>query len=138
MKKIFSIAVTTIILISGMHLAVAKHYCQGELAAMRITLIGENATCGMEESTAFDSHVIDGFSAKCCSNESTPMGVDQNYDSFHQEFNTLRSLSLFTYVPSELVFSIQNSSIYNFKSIIPPDNVLAGPKGPADICVFRI
>jgi hypothetical protein len=142
MKKFFSIAVTTLILISGMHLAVAKHYCHGELATMRITFIGDNATCGMEGETAAniecDSHLVDVITAKCCSNESTLMGVDQNYDPSYQEFSSLKTLPLFAYVPLELIYSFQNSSAYNYKNIVPPDNVLAGAKSPADICVFRI
>jgi len=142
MKKIFSIAVTSLILISGMHLAVAKHYCHGELAAMKITFIGENASCGMEDGIeagkTLDNNMTDVITAKCCSNESTFMGVDQNYDPSYQEFSSLRSLPLFAYVPLELIYSFQNSSVYNYKNIIPPDNVPAGAKGPADICVFRI
>lgn len=142
MKNFFSIAVTSLILISGMHLAVAKHYCHGELAAMNITFIGENASCGMEDgieaSRNIDSHMIDVITAKCCSNESLLMGVDQNYNPSYQEFSSLRSLPLFAYVPLELIYSFQNSSVYNYKNIIPPENVPAGAKGPADICVFRI
>lgn len=142
MKNFFSIALTSLILISGMHLAVAKHYCHGEFAAMKITFIGDNATCGMEDgieaSKVFDNQMTDVVTAKCCSNESTLMGVDQNYNPSYQEFSSLRSLPLFAYVPSELIYSFQNSSVYSYKNIIPPDNVPAGAKSPADICVFRI
>lgn len=141
MKNFFSIAVTSLILISGMHLAVAEHYCHGELAAMKITFIGENASCGMEsgmeDGKTSNTHV-DVITEKCCSNESTLMGVDPNYNPSYQEFSSLRSLPLFAYVPLELIYSFQNSSVYNYKNIIPPDNVTAGAKSPADICVFRI
>jgi hypothetical protein len=142
MKNFFSIAVTSLILISGMHMAVAKHYCHGELAAMKITFTGEKATCGMEDGVEagkpFDNKAVDLITAKCCSNESLLMGVDQNYNPSYQEFSSLRSLPLFAYVPLELIYSFQNSSVYNYKNIIPPENVPAGAKGPADICVFRI
>ena len=48
MKKIVSAFLALLLLISGMHLSVASHYCGGMLAQVKWSFDKELATCGME------------------------------------------------------------------------------------------
>ena len=47
MKKLFSILFAAIVLVSGMHLSVATHFCGGEISQVKLSFTHENATCGM-------------------------------------------------------------------------------------------
>jgi hypothetical protein len=48
MKKVLSISLVLLMLTAMLHLSVATHYCGGKIAASKISLSGELASCGME------------------------------------------------------------------------------------------
>jgi len=78
MKKILSILFASLVLISGVHLTVASHICCGELAAVKWSLTGEKATCGMEEGTAPCSKNGE-LDTNCCKNIISVCTADSNY-----------------------------------------------------------
>jgi hypothetical protein len=47
MKKVIAISLTVLILFSGITVNVAMHYCGGSIAARKVSLSGEFASCGM-------------------------------------------------------------------------------------------
>jgi hypothetical protein len=49
MKKVCAISLAMLILFSGITVNVALHYCGGFIAAKKISLSGEYASCGMPE-----------------------------------------------------------------------------------------
>jgi hypothetical protein len=61
-----------------MHLTVATHICCGELAAVKWSLTGEKATCGMEEGSAPCSKSGE-LNTNCCKNIVTACAADNNY-----------------------------------------------------------
>ena len=78
MKRVFSILFASLILLSGLHFTVASHICCGQLAAVKYSITGEKATCGMEE----DGNVIPGNGAihsDCCKNHINACSSDGNY-----------------------------------------------------------
>jgi len=69
MKKIFSILFAAMILLSGMHLSIATHYCGGEISQVMLSFSHENASCGMcgeKETTTIEKNVSN---EACCKDE---------------------------------------------------------------------
>lgn len=82
MKRVFSILFASLILLSGLHFTVASHVCCGQLAAVKYSITGEKATCGMEE----DGNAIPANGAihsDCCKNYINACSSDGNY--FHTQ-----------------------------------------------------
>lgn len=140
MRKILSILFASLILISGLHISIAKHYCSGESSAFEnISVTGELATCGMEDPN--DQGVLSGvyFKAHCCDNEITTLVVDNNYAPSFSIFKAFAQPVLQVYNDVEVLNLQQIVSIdpYN-TNVLPPGNYLASAVSLPDICVFRI
>jgi len=78
MKRVFSLLFSVLILLSGMHLTVASHLCGGELAAVKCSVTGEMASCGMQES----QQPVPGngtIESGCCKNSVAVCKSDGNY-----------------------------------------------------------
>ena len=140
MKKVFSISFVLLILTAMLHLTVATHYCCGHVAALKVSLTGKLASCGMEECMEKDyptteSHIF----THCCDDVVTFCGIDSNYTPS------------FSFVPESYqynfqVFSIPTGSpIYSiavlkslYTNVSPPDALMSTSVDLSDICVFRI
>ncbi len=79
MKQIVSISFTLIILLSGMNLTIATHYCRGEFAAAKISFSDKPASCGMESGSKDNSSSETGIAAFCCEDVLASYTVDNNY-----------------------------------------------------------
>jgi hypothetical protein len=139
MKRVFSIFIVSLFLISGMHVTIATHFCGGVVAATKISLSGELASCGME--SVENSYPLPGnyLSSNCCDDEVSVYAVDNNYTpsfSVIKEFSQ-NILQVF-YIPVN--FSICSLTAFNslHTSAGPPGEQLASAVSMADICVFRI
>lgn len=130
----------SLILVSGLHISIAKHYCSGESSAFeKISVTGELATCGMENPK--DEAPLQGvnFNAHCCDNEVSTFVVDNNYAP---------SFSIFKAFPQPVLQVCHNIEVFNLQQIVvlslyntnvlPPGNYLASAVSLPDICVFRI
>jgi hypothetical protein len=139
MKKVFAISFAFLVLLSGMHFSIAQHYCSGELAATRVSLSGELASCGMEGDESSCPVQDNGLKAHCCDDTIASYAVDNNYNpSFSEAKDVIRSLIQEFYVPESFVihaFITQNSL---FADDGPPGPLSASAVSLADICVFRI
>ena len=93
MKRVISILFASIILLSGMHLTVASHICCGELAAVKCSFTGENATCGMEDYQNPCS-ANGEIKSDCCKNNVASCTVDSNYFPSSLEVKDLPSLTV--------------------------------------------
>ena len=122
-----------------MRVTVATHFCGGVVAASKISLSGELASCGMEGTE--NSYPVTGnyLSSHCCNDEVSVYAVDDQYApsfSVSNEFsqNILRVL----YIP--VSFSFYSMAAFNslHKSGSPPGKFLARAVNLADICLFRI
>jgi hypothetical protein len=138
MKKLFSITFAFIILLSGMHLSMATHFCGGEVASVKWSLTGKNASCGMEYAKN-SCPLQNGFSSSCCQNEIFFLSVDKNYIPSLCNFKEISKIHFQTLlVPVKIYFnsnftpkSFCSNDIY---ADIAMSSVVSLPK----ICVFII
>jgi hypothetical protein len=78
MKRSFAILISIVVLAAGMQVSIDRHYCGGSLAAVKISVTGKLATCGMKqaESTGFGNVSID---KKCCEDQLSVYSLGSNY-----------------------------------------------------------
>jgi hypothetical protein len=96
MKRVFSILFASLILLSGLHFTVASHICCGQLAAVKYSVTGEKATCGMEE----DGNVIPvngAIHSDCCKNHISVCSSDGNYFQSQTPVQEIASNDLFSF-----------------------------------------
>lgn len=126
-----------IILTSGM--TVSRHYCGGEITASRVSVWGNVASCGMEETTDTCTQPGRHFEEHCCNNTISVYEVDPNYSPAFSGFKTITQ-------PVLQVFTIPENSVLQSIDTLPPIEAHTGPPGPRlvnavslpKICIFRI
>ena len=138
MKKVFSILFASLILFSGMHLTFASHFCCGELAAVKISLSGEKAGCGMEE-TGFPGNGKESIKTNCCRNMLVSCTSDGNY---FPSFAGLKAVSsektpVFSILPDFLI-SANIVQVTYCSMVGPPVSRSHSSVDQSLICVFII
>jgi hypothetical protein len=139
MKKLFSISIALIMLLSGMQLTISRHYCGGELADAKVSLIGHVATCGMESATDDCIQPGNHLKSSCCNNQISVYAVDHNYSPSFTEFNAFAQtvLQVFPIHENTTLHSITPIS-HLFSDVGPPSFLTANSVSLPKICVFRI
>ncbi len=140
MKKVLSILFALLVLLSGMHLTFSKHYCGSEVASFeKVSLTGEVASCGMEDSADNNTQPGLHFKTHCCDNEVTALVVDNNYTPSFTLFKAFPQPVL-QVVAIPLNFSIHPLYAANFigTNVSPPGDFLVSDVSLPHICVFRI
>ncbi|MBU1010660.1 MAG: hypothetical protein KKD74_11030 [Bacteroidetes bacterium] len=138
MKKIFSILVIFLILVSGMHFTVATHICGGEVAARKWSFTGKTATCGME-SPEESCPMHGGIDSNCCQNKITTFVVDNNYNkSVSQNLEVHEKVKLVFAIPISLFTNTAKLNFTTYFNIKPPDDLIVSNVILSKICVFRI
>jgi hypothetical protein len=137
MKRGLSILIAAILLASGMHISIDRHYCGGTLADVKISVTGKLASCGMEEAEPeCSNHPV--FDQKCCEDQISYFSTSSNY--FPECFSIIHPVSgkeimLFqTDNPISVISSDTNSY---FRVFPPGENFRSGLTQP-EMCVFRI
>jgi len=138
MKRVFSILFASLILLSGLHFTVASHICCGQLAAVKYSITGEKATCGMEEDG--NSIPVNGaIHSDCCKNHITVCASDHNYFQSQTPVQEIAGNDLLfpalspDFLLHEPVFSRTFSS-----SSGPPLTKYYAPVDQSLLCVFLI
>lgn len=137
MKKIVSTFLALLLLISGMHLSVASHYCGGTLAQVKWSFNKELASCGMEgEHDAPQGIMIE---QPCCHDELSTYTTDGQYQlqSFELKKCVSQVIACFT-APVSLLFKSQEPVDYLYTSVFPPGIVFPNQVVQENICVFLI
>lgn len=126
-------------LLSGMNLTVATHFCGNHLAASKVSFSGKLATCGMEEEPSECTTTGIHSDMDCCANHVSHLAVDHNYSP---------SFFAFKYFGHQLiqVFAVpQSLTNYSYTALniirtnaSPPGIIQASDVSLPDICVFRI
>jgi len=121
-----------------MHLSIARHFCGGEMADMKISFSGVKATCGMETDKATCSE-HDNITSDCCRNEFSMLTVDNYLSSSSMQVQEI------TQPVFQLYFLPLIQSLYSFDAALktytdasPPDMLMANTVSLPKICVFRI
>jgi len=139
MKKLFSISLALIMLLSGLQLTISMHYCGGELADSKVSLVGHVASCGMESGTDGCTQPITIGAASCCQNSISVYEVDHNYSPSFTGFKAFSQtiLQVFTIPANNTLHSLTPvNQLYSDAS--PPGFLLASAVSLPKICVFRI
>jgi hypothetical protein len=139
MKKLFSISIAFMMLLSGLQLTISRHYCGGELADAKVSLTGHVASCGMEGEADECAQPGDHIKSHCCNNQVSFYTVDHNFAPSFSEFRAFEQPVLQVFILPE----IQNFSAltaYNriYTDVSPPPNWLVSDVNLPDIGVFRI
>lgn len=139
MRKIFSILFPLIILLAGMHVTVATHFCGGKIAATRLSFSGRLASCGMASDAKTNASSAANYTAHCCDNVISHYAVDNNYKpaDFHAKEIQPQVLHDF-YVADVFSLKPKYPSSFNLTNTGPPRSFSANAVSMADICVFRI
>ncbi len=139
MKKLFSILFASLLLLSGMHISMATHYCGGELAGVKWSFDDEKANCGMEMPGETDSNKSGISHESCCKDEMSFFAVDNNYNASTFQLNqpTDQLLQVF-YIPENLGLLLHSTKLSSNTNVQPPGKFLACAVSLPDICVFRI
>jgi hypothetical protein len=139
MKKILSILFAILILLSGIHVTIAIHYCGGELAASKVSVSGELASCGMEGPA--ENCPLQGkqMGNHCCDDKVSVLAVENSYAPSYFEFKAIshQIVHIFNFpanIPRQSI-AVLNFLYTNFR---PPGNYLVSDVFLSDICVFRI
>ncbi len=137
-KTILSIPLIILILFSGISIKFAAHYCGGSVAATKISLSGELATCGMEHQSG--NNIIQyAYRDKCCNDVTSAYSI----------CNIYYPSSNFFKVPVQQVLSmiiVPSAYLINQEIIINTTNINVRPPGTSfpnsvsrpSICIFRI
>ena len=139
MKKLFSISLALLMLLSGLQLTISMHYCGGELADSNVSILGHVASCGMESATDECTQPGNHVESSCCDNKVSVYTVDHNFSPSFSEFKAFSQTIL-------QVFSIpENSTLHSitpigqlFTDVSPPGSLLSSAVSLPKICVFRI
>lgn len=139
MKKILSISVALLMLLSGMQLTISQHYCGGELADAKISLTGHFASCGMEDKTDDCAQPGDHVKSSCCNNKVSVYAIDHNFSLSFSEFKTFAQSVLQVFILPEIQnFNAITAYSHFYTDVSPPPNWLVSDVNLSDIGVFRI
>jgi hypothetical protein len=138
MKTVLSIPLLVLMLFTGIRVDIGTHYCGGSVAATKVSLDRELASCGMEQSSGC-SNPVDIITHRCCEDVVTEFSICNNY--FPTVFNAGDSyptdITLFIVNPDFLIGQTITSS-NQYISIRPPGDYSPSSVVLSDICIFRI
>ena len=137
MKKIVSALLALLLLISGMQLSVASHYCGGTLTQVKWSLNHELATCGMEGDDSPQKGIV--LEQPCCQDKLSTYTTDGQYQFQSLELKAFspQVISSFT-APLSMLFKSQDPADFHYTHVFPPGNVLPTQVLQENICVFLI
>ena len=137
MKRGFAILISLVVLVSGMHLTYAVHFCGGQAVASKFSITGSTATCGMpqdQETNAVDLSIKSG----CCKNHVHYLKVD-NYEDAPYQLAMVHvpdvQIMVMDFVPTP-EHVLKPMTINGSGS--PPGSPPVSSVNLSSICVFRI
>jgi len=139
MRKGISILFALVMILSGTHFTVAKHFCGGELVDTKLSLSGKLATCGMASDN--ERSPASGIEIKnhCCDNKVSTIGIINNYIPSITLVNENIDVQFFSFhLPVNLFLSSQVNFNSISANISPPGKIPLTTVSLDDICVFRI
>lgn len=139
MKKAFSIAITLLLFLSGMHFTIASHYCGGNLAATKATFSHEKGACGMEMNCVTQQGSA-AFNQDCCHDNFSSINTDDNYaPSVLKPLQPQFHLIQLFYIPEKIrLLSLSNAITHNTNVFPPGDLWQPDEVGLSFICVYLI
>jgi hypothetical protein len=138
MKNILTIVLASFILISGMHLSVARHFCGGKLADVNISFSEVAAACSMEADAA-TCVTHEKATSDCCRNEITKLTVDEFFAASSVQLKEVTQpvMVLFFLPLIQSLYSVE-SEVQAFADVGTQANIIVHDVSLPKICVFRI
>lgn len=129
----------TLVLMTGLHLSFASHYCGGNLVAVKFSVAGKHASCGMESQAGSSQPAGKIFKSDCCADEVTNLAVDPDYSisSWQGKDLTQKVMPYFAIPVAESVKE-SHAAKYFGQTLSPPGSFRQNTVELAVICVFRI
>lgn len=126
-------------LLSGLQLTISRHYCGGELADAKVSLIGHIASCGMEGETDECTQPGNHVESSCCNNQVSVYIVEHNFAPSFSVFKNFEQPVLQVFILPEIQH-FNALTAYNsiYTDVSPPPNLLVSDVNLSDIGVFRI
>ena len=138
MKKLLSISFALLILLSGMHISIATHFCGDRISATKLSVSGELASCGMEGSIDKCSVPVKLKGTGCCKDKLAAFVVDNNYNPTFSEFKAFSQNLLQVFIlPAFLSNQSQTSLNLICTNVSPPGHYQVSDVSLPYICVFR-
>lgn len=137
MIKILTPFLALLLLLSGMHLSVASHYCGGTLAQVKWSFNHELAGCGMEGE--HDANQGVAIEQPCCHDELSTYTTDGQYQaqSLKPSHFSAQVIACFS-MPVTHLFKSQKPVDHLYSHVFPPGIVLPTQVAQESICVFLI
>ncbi|MGQ9620132.1 MAG: HYC_CC_PP family protein [Bacteroidales bacterium] len=137
MKKAVTILITLVFFTYGMHISIDRHFCGGKLAAVKVSLTGEKASCGMEHGDSPCGNNLT-LKSKCCEDQVLTLSGNSNY--FPEYFRTVEPLKNYQVKNNQIIFSteVRLSGSNTPINVFPPGKNLLYRHSQPGICVFRI
>lgn len=138
MKNILTILLAFFILVSGMQFSIARHFCGGELADVKLSFAAKGDACGMERGlTACTTN--ENTTSDCCRDEITKLSVDDYFGASSvqmKEVNQPETIWLFLPILQSL-YSI-DAEVQEFTDVGTQADCAVHEVSLPKICVFRI
>ncbi len=139
MKRLLSISFAFLILLSGMHLTVATHFCGGKIAFTKLSVSGELASCGMEGKTDKCTLPVKFKTHNCCKDKVSAFVVDNNYAPTFSEFKVFPQPVLHAFILPLFLSDFSQATLTHIcTNVSPPGHFLVSDVSLPGICVFRI
>ena len=139
MKKVLSILTVLLTVASVAHVSVARHYCHGVPVATRVSLTGEHASCGMEESEEecpVHGHNLDRH---CCDNTVSFYGIDNTtISSTYQAPEVPKTFNMLSAAFAHVVSDNLFTSVSEYSDTGPPPSFAYPAVDLPVICQFRL
>jgi len=139
MKKILSISLMALILISVIGVKINAHYCGGIFSAAKISFDGKRATCGMESGNEDQNSPGITYRNHCCDDRLISLSISDFYDISHFDIK-LSDHNIFSHLNIHLpLVAITAMPVIKYSHVQrPPGNhYYSRASGPL-LCVFRI
>ncbi len=125
-------------LLTGIHLSIASHFCCGELVGVKFSVANQEASCGMNNHS--DPLPLGGLLKKqCCVNDLTRLTVDSNYSPSYFKIADLlpKVIQVFDNPlnNTDCSLALRNISV---SVADPPGSTPTNTVDLTEICVFRI
>lgn len=136
MKKGLSLLFALTILLSGMHLSFATHFCAGEMVDARLTFGLKASSCCTDDHSKNDDLVLKN---RCCANTLSSFNVDTQYVPSVLDLTVFNAPSFQLFLlPVQALPFCQESFLTSISTIKPPDKLQISSVELADIQVFVI
>jgi hypothetical protein len=138
MRKGITILFILVMMLSGAHLTVAKHFCGGKVAATKISLSGKLATCGMEGTGGTCPSSGSNLNTHCCNNQVATFGMINIFTapvSVQSEKSEI--IPHIFYLPVARSFYHNQVNNRSFTDAGPPGEFTASAVNLINICISR-